>query len=374
MVYTAPTVKYANTKNGSYATIPGVQSVTITRGRQRFQDPFPPTVCTIELIPTVGYEFFIGQFLDVRDIDAVFGKGYFVGKITDVQRKYDFPYKALTGDAPGDRIILTCLGGTGLLGLQTFTNYSWITDTSAAVSKIIADAAGIKLDNTLALGTAQASAQTYNGSVLEALNKLCVTGQFYLCDFDDFRTVTVSTEPRVYILPPGQNGTLFTFRDDGGSGYKYTNIEYLSSIQNSFTQVQVNPDGLASQSASTGSAPYNTLVQNTYNTSTSDASSLASYLLAVNQQASPVPFVITSTTAAQSDIADLCDLTYHPLGNLCTVIFRGSTVSASLEGMSATFYLDHASVTCYLAPTLGLPFILDSASNGVLDTNRLGYP
>ena len=374
MAYIAPTVKYANTKNGSYATIPSVQSVTITRGRQRFQDPFPPTTCTIELIPTVGYDFFIGQFLDVRDIDAVFGKGYFVGKITDVQRRYDFKYNSGTGYAPGDRIILTCLGGTGLLGLQTFTDFSWATGESASVAKTVSDAAGILMDTTLINGTAQASAQTYTGAVLDAINKLAVTGQFYVCDLDDFRSVLVSSQPRVYALPPGKNGLVFTFRDTAGTGYKYSSIEYLSSIQNSFTQVQINGQGLAAQSASSGSAPYNTLVQDTYNATTADASNLANYLLTVNQQATPVPFVISSNTATQADIADLCDLSNHPLGNFCTVIFRGSTVEASLQGMTASFYSDHASVTCYLAPTLGLPFILDSASNGVLNTNRLGYP
>jgi hypothetical protein len=54
--------------------------------------------------------------------------------------------------------------------------------------------------------------------------------------------------------------------------------------------------------------------------------------------------------------------------------FRGTTVDASIEGINSNFYPDYASVQVYLSPSLGIPFVLDSASSGVLDTNRLAFP
>jgi hypothetical protein len=61
------------------------------------------------------------------------------------------------------------------------------------------------------------------------------------------------------------------------------------------------------------------------------------------------------------------------LGSGVTVEFRGTTVEAQIQGINTTFYPDQARVQLYLSPGIGAQFILDDASFGVLDTNKLGF-
>ena len=63
-----------------------------------------------------------------------------------------------------------------------------------------------------------------------------------------------------------------------------------------------------------------------------------------------------------------------PIGSSATIAFRGTNVSATVQGVQTTFYVDYASVQVFFSSTLGTPFVLDSTTNGILDTNVLGYP
>jgi hypothetical protein len=73
--------------------------------------------------------------------------------------------------------------------------------------------------------------------------------------------------------------------------------------------------------------------------------------------------LLTNTALASSNI-----------GASASIVFRGTTVTGQIQGMSAAFYPDRAGVQLYFSPSLGTPFTLDSSTNGVLDQNRLGYP
>jgi len=374
MAYTAPTVNYCATMDGTYTTLTGVQNVRVTRGRQRFQDPFPPTTLTVELIPANSYAvpLAVGQFIDVKDTNIAASSAYFVGQITDVQRSYGIPYNSVSGAAPADRITITATGATGVIGANTLTNYVWASDGALTTAKNLMNSLNVHV--LMATGSeTQVSGQTYTGAALEAVNKLCMSGQFTITDWDNQRAIT-SGRPLGIITYYTGGGQAYTFRDTAGSGYRYNAIEYLSSVQNAFTQVQVNPEGLASQSAATGSAPYNTCVLDTYNANTTDAASLASYVLTMNSQTIPVPFMIRSDTAVQSDIMNFGIMINYPLGVRGTVIFRGATVSCVMEGIELNWTQDMGSVVAYFSPTLGVPFILDNTTYGILDTNRLGYP
>jgi hypothetical protein len=156
-------------------------------------------------------------------------------------------------------------------------------------------------------------------------------------------------------------------------------------VQNTFTEIEVVAPGIATQKASTGSPPYNSLVYDTYNASTADALSLAGFILATQDRVAVTPFSITTSTI-QSPTCTLISLLstrdiVSPgadvgmnLGAGVTVIFRGTTVTAQIQGINTFFYPDYARVQVYLSPSLGTPFTLDSSTFGVLDQNRLGYP
>ena len=160
-------------------------------------------------------------------------------------------------------------------------------------------------------------------------------------------------------------------------------MQYLSSVQNAFTEVQVTPEGLTTQTATSGSAPYNTLVYSTLNATTADALSLANYVLTVQSLTTVTPYSITTNTKIADDCLKLAQMNTSeiyfsgdsrmPLGATLQVIFRGTTVDVQVQGINTTFYPDYATVQLFLSPSLGVAFTLDSTVSGILDTNRLGY-
>ena len=386
MPYTPPTVNYSATINGTYTSLTGIQSVSVIRGRQRFQDDFVQSSCTVEIIPATTYSLAlsVGQFLDVRDTNTTGSTCYFQGIITDIERQYAMPYNAGTGLAPADRIIITASGATGSLGRTAVSNWTVNAQpVNLSVVEIMLNANVRVLDQF----TTQVynSAQTFTGSSLELINYLLRTEQWYLDDVDNNRAASP-----VYLLyanrfPPGQGNTSHTFSDAGTVGaYKFTNLQFLSSVQNNFTQVQVVTTGLTTQIASTGSAPFNSLIYNAYSATTTAALSLANYVLNLQSVTTPSPFSITTDTNVASTCTTISALSTKTnldggtlgmnLGAAVTVIFRGATTTASIQGINTTFYPDYATVQLFLSPSLGTGFTLDSSAFGVLDTNRLGYP
>ena len=386
MDYTAPTVNYSATINGTYTSLTGIQTVSISRGRQRFQDNFTQTNCTIELIPATTYALplAVGQFIDVRNTNTSTSPAYFVGVITDIERKYAMPYNSVSSYAPADRITITCAGSTGALGNATLSNYS--LPASLASYEIFVLAAANNIFDVETASFVKNSAQTFSGGALDLVNTLLRTAQLIVDDVDTQRATTDFGFTRALTaFPAGQGNRVYTFSDAGTVGaYKYSDLQYLSSVQNYFTQVQVTAAGLATQTASSGSAPYNTLVYDTYNASTSDASSLASFILTTQSFATITPYSIatntnlTATCTTVSQLSNLTDLVGSNkavnIGSSVTVIFRGTTVTATIQGINTTFYPDYATVQLFLSPSLGTAFTLDSTVLGVLDTNRLGYP
>jgi hypothetical protein len=389
MPYTTPTVNYCATVDGTYTSLTGVQFVSVSRGRQRFQDNFPQTSCTIELIPATTYALplAVGQFIDVRDTNTSTSPAYFVGVITDIERKYEIPYNTVSAYAPADRIIITATGATGQLGKQSFSDYDLLSQ-SVDLSIIGLTGASQVYTFTYTTSTLLNSAQTFTGGSLDLINGLLRTQQYLIDDLDNQRTGNVFVADytnSVSTFPAGQGNVNYNFSDAGTVGaFKFGNLEYLSSVQNTFKQVQVVSPGNATQTASSGSAPYNTLVYDTYNFNATDALNLANFILSTKSVTTATPYSIATNTnlaATCTNISKLSnvntlsggDLSMN-LGASATVIFRGTTATAEIQGINTTFYPDYATVQLFLSPSTGTAFTLNSSAFGVLDTNRLGYP
>ena len=379
MAYTPPKVWYSATIGGTYTELTGVQSINISRGRQRYTDPFSASVCTIELIPANSYSpaLAIGQFLDIRASNSGSSPASFVGRITDVQRSYGIPYNASnTIAAPADRITLTCTGGTGVAASQAITtDFSMAFGLGAMVemNSLLATYSDVSVTNYGDfVNTAPSSIQTITAGahVWDVANQLLRTAQWFIDDDDQGRAALV--DYIVALRAPGTT-TSITFQDNNTSGYRYSEIEYLSSVQQTFSTVVVEPAGLTPQYATSGSL-LNSFNLTTFNATTADALSLASYLQALSYQTAPTPFVIRTSTAVANGVDALADFVSYPVGIGVEVKFRGTTVAATVQGWQFGFYPDYATVACFLSPSFGTPFTLDSTLFGVLDTNRLGYP
>jgi len=376
MTYTPPTVNYSATLNGTYTTLTGVQFVNINRGRQRFQDPFAPTTCTVELIPANSYvlPLAIGQFIDVRDSNVSSSPCYFQGQITDVIRSYEIPYNSATGAAPGDRITIVAAGAVGKIGSATLDNLTIFSGSTVDYpADIIPAVCGVSsMEET---STIEVSTTSVSGPALSILNQYLQTGQMLIDDWDIQR---LSTQLSCYIWNNrADNSSGFAYSDTGSTRFK--RLEYESSAQSTFNYIEVNADGLAPQTTKAISGPYNTLIYDTYNKTTDKALDLSGYLYnLLSGQLAPVPFTLTTDTTVAPSCMNVARLTQSPtfkpaLGQVATVTFRGTTVSGQIQGINANFSVDRASVQLYLSPTLGVPFTLDSSTNGILDQNRLGY-
>lgn len=382
MAYTPPKVWYSATIDGTYTELTQVLAINIVRGRQRLVDPFQGSQCTIELIPANSYSpaLAIGQFLDIRATNSASSPAFFAGRITDVERTYGIPYNAsATIAAPADRITITVTGGTGVAANSTFDGGTTLTagqdavnEAAVRLSKVYSNYGGL---GERPSGVNVSSASISGGTpVYDLTNQLLRTAQWVIDDGDPARsTADAPFGYRAMFYPSSATGTTITFRDTAGTGYKFGEIQYLSSIQQSFNLVAVEPAGLATQYALSGDGTIG-YTFSTYDQTTTQAANLAAYVLLVASQTTAVPFRISTNTA----IADGCDvlarfLTY-PVGTAASVIFRGTTVNATVQGWQFGFYPDQATVSCFLSPSLGTPFTLDSTAFGVLDTDRLGYP
>ena len=394
MAYTPPNVYYASTFDGIYTKLDGVQSVSINRGKARFQDSSTASQCSIELIPQSTFpSMTIGQFIDIRDTNSGASAAYFSGKITDIQRSYAIPYNSGTGAAPADRVVISITGGTGVLAnsltiagnIGVPVDATYYLMTVPMVSSVYAitpqnigfDYAGASLPNPIGQNVIAANEQVWLN-----FNKTLNTVQYSVDDLDLNRTYKNNpigqaiVSAGVYSYPTGQTGKNISFVDDGSVGatvYKYNNIEYLSSIQSAFTQALIEST-LVTQDVNNATPPFVGINYQTVVATTGQATSLGTYVLAVNNATSPVPFSIGTTTANQESAAALGKLSECPIGTAVTVKFRGTTVNATVSGISANYYPDQANIRLSLTPSLGTPFTLDSSAFGVLNTNRLGYP
>lgn len=399
MAYTVPVVAYAaaNDFEGTYTALTGIQSVHISRGRRRFQDQFTQTTCAVELIPADSYTLplEVGQWIDVRVLPISTDRAWFTGRISDVQRDYDFPYDTVSGAAPADRITITAVGAMGAIG-QSGNAIMIGASTDDARENMVNLMAGIDVymdeyisvsgstdkwnkfgvSTTIAAGTGQSN--------LDLMNWLANAGQAFIDDVDLFR-LDVSGQ-NFMVNAYNTSDREIVFSDNPGVGeYKFNGITYLSGALDTFNEVTVSgyDTSLTKQSVNSGAgAPYNELQYQTQLNSTGQMLSLAGYLVTTQNETDPTPIVVRTNTLIADGIQAECYMSQNTvadwfnqlIGAAATVEFRGTTVTGIVQGASMAFYPEHANFEFYLSPFLGAAFTLDSTVLGVLDTNRLGYP
>jgi len=403
MAYTPPNVYYASTFNGTYTALDGVQSVDIKRGKSRFQDPFTATQCSIELIPQSTFpSMTVGQFIDIRDANSGSSSAYFVGKITDIQRSYAIPYNSGTGAAPGDRVIITVTGGTGVLasgsgssgygaGIAVDATYTLMTGSMAITQVYTTTPQNIGYNYGVfgyPVNIGQNILPPDVAPWLDTINKVLNTIQYSADDLDLNRTFKnnpiniANVYAGVYFYPTGQTGKSISLVDDGSTGstvYKYADIEYVSSVQSAFTQILVQYQSFVVgytnviADRKVGDPPYVGFSYPTVAATTTQANNLGDYVLTVNNQTSPVPFTVATSTTQSEGVAALGKLAECPIGTAVTVKFRGTTVIATVCGISASYYPDRANIRLSLTPSLGTPFTLDSSAFGILGGTGIIY-
>jgi hypothetical protein len=165
----------------------GVQSISLSRGRQRFQDPLSQTSAVIELIPTASTTFSVGQYIEVKDgNDDGISPCYFQGRITDVQRSYAFPYNAGTGATPADRIIVSASGAVGVAGGRQVDGTTWANADAGQIAGSLLFPQNI-ITVAFTRNGVKTSTQSYSGPLLDAVNTLLNTAQLTIDDYTNSR-------------------------------------------------------------------------------------------------------------------------------------------------------------------------------------------
>lgn len=365
-------VKYGATY-GSWTTATNVQNVTINVGRQKQLDQYGADTATVTMRYPTGYASPNALFI-VDTWVVVYGElagayapsqPIFTGRVANVSVKYGIPYDGAVGNA--DYVTLSCEGLFAALGRVQGGGYvmaadTWINQTSAMFT-----ATGINaMAATSYGGKRQMSGTTITGTWGDWVNKtlLTVNGR---------------------MLTNGNNQTLFdysyqsiaswgNFSDttNNATNHAYNQIEFSGFADNYYTQVTVSPEALSSATVQTGSIPYRTLLTNTLNASTAQATDFANFLL--NNYKTRKLGITSFTCNLQTQVGQYPSYGNFFIGEQVAITFRGTTYNCIIEGSSwsgtpgesnVTFYVSGADLNAYL--------ILDNAVFGRLDFNKLGY-
>lgn len=347
--------------NGSLVS--NVQSLTIQTGRASVQDPYRAGTAVINgrnlstfVQPVIGQHVLIYAGPQIM----------FDGSVADVSVNYGIVANQDLWEVRCEDI----LGNAG----RAVTSDSWTSGTSCYIAaRDITDTTTIdlfglgsgsvgsyasaqSLTDVNLLSTLQTLVQTEQGRILGLTNTQI--GWLGRNDMNNMPSLVSFTDGS---LTPSDPVGIF----DG--------VKFASLADNYATKVQVNPSGLASQTAGTG---YRTYSMESYDVSTTQALNLAQFVNQTLDVSSAVPSSITCLAEEQpalnESVRSLAQ--FGNTGFQCEIILRGvryqcivegSTISATPESSRFTFFLSASEAYDWL--------VLNDSVFGRLDYNKLGF-
>jgi hypothetical protein len=233
-------------------------------------------------------------------------------------------------------------------------------------------------------GSSTAAAITYSGSMLNYFNLITSTEKG-LVGFYGASTFLVR-RASVYLT----DSTLsFTRNAANATAISYNSFGHDRAGLNFMNNVTVNPNGLASQTATNSNSltAYGNAAQSvsTVDATTTQAFGLASWL--ANSQSDPEAETwfltfqdIPQTVDAQNVFLQVLYGIYGSLMRTWTLVYRvpgaasDTSVLVCIEGISISATADQTIFTVYFSPlTYYQFFTLDYTNFGILDTSRLGW-
>jgi hypothetical protein len=325
------TVRY-----GASATVlSNIQSINFSTGRRWIADPYSAGTATIicrdianwpATPPRIGNRIY---FSNTASGVTVWG-----GRIRDVAIEY--------GIVPAeDEAIISVEGVLAQLARKQLNAEVFTQKRSGNYIADILTASGVTIGYYTA-GSSFISAQTYTGSALDLVNEVTLTEVGRLAEvYDD-----VTNEPVLNVLARNDyedEGYVLSdvSSDYASGGLPYREIEFKSAAESYYTQVTIQPSGLASQTETVGTAPYYGLTQESLDYTVTQADSHASYL--VKQFASTVAYptsisvsyeaLTNNTQRAKFREMITNDATNATINSLISIKFRGTTYYAVVEGL-----------------------------------------
>jgi hypothetical protein len=374
-------VEYSTLASGTVA-LTNVQSITVNVGRQRQLDQYNASTATVVLRYPTGYASPIAQLVPgtvIRIANNANDSASFKGKISNVQAQYGMPYSGGVGNA--DYLTISCEGSLAEFGRKSGVGYVM---ASAVVSAQLGNAStqsGYTAFLDSGVGDALMGSTTVSGTWADFLNYVALSNNFRMNDvYENLGSLDLQT---VLISPFLQREALSVALSDttnNATNQVYDQIEFASYADNFYTQVSVDPESFAPQTVTSGAAPYRTYTVNTINGSASQALDYANYLL--NNYKTPkvaissISCLANAQNSMQLDALGMVGLlrTGRQIGRILNVTFRGTTYPCVIEGYTFSASPGEARYTYYVsAADLNAYLILDNATFGRLDFNRLGY-
>jgi len=372
------TYAVAYSTNGStYTSLTNLQNLNISYGRQSQLDQIKASTASFTLRYPTGYASPIaalvsGTYIRFRNET---GSPYDIwyGKITDVTVRYGIPYSGGVGNA--DFLDVTCEGQFADIGRMQGNGYSMAA--AGIIDQIVAanGQTGLICGFRPLSATTQMAGTTVNATWGDWFNQTALTLNARLWDGQSINGSTI-------VSPFNSTVSTVNFSDvaNNSTNQVYSTIDFGSLADNFYTQVIVDPEsyGAATVTKAGATTPYRTYQVNTFNASTAQATDYANYLL---NNYGTARFAITSFSCiagAQSSfqLDKIGATSYLPCapGTQVSVTFRGTTTVCIIEGVNVSATPDNAIFTYYVSGAdLNAYLILDNATFGKLDSNRLGF-
>jgi hypothetical protein len=355
-------------------TLSNVQSIYFKTGRERQLDQYASLSGTIVVRQPTAPNSVIkpGSVVKVTWDDGGIFRSQFSASISNVQMTYGIPYAGGVGNA--DFMTISLEGYLARCGRASGENYAMTAATISAQTTAASTASGLTISYA-STGTGPAmAATTVSGTWGDWINSACITTNGRMREA--FNGVSLFS-------PFGAQVANINFSDttNNASFQVYDNIEFASYADNFYSQVTVDPESFAAQTVQTGVKPFRTYTVNTLNASTGQATDYANYLLN-NFTSAPLAISSFSCLANAQNSFKLWNLATSGgsleigtcVGAQVSVAFRGTTYQCIIEGAAFNAVPGEARYTYYVSPVdQNAYLILDNATFGTLDFNRLGY-
>jgi hypothetical protein len=360
--------------NVTFTALTNVQDIALSIGRQRQLDAYSASTASVTMRYPTGFaspitDLVSGNFVRIKNLTSAYT--LFTGVINDVDVSYGIPFGGGVGQA--DFLTFTIEGTFSALGRAQGENYSMPADLLINQVADCSTESGITVQSSQNSDNISMAATTVSSTWGDWLNKVLVTMNGRMHD--------AFTPGTVYVFSPFDfESADVNFSDvaNNATNQVYDQINFGSYADNYYTQVTVDPENFAAATVQTGTAPFRSLLTNTFNASTSQATDFANYLLGNYDEQGQALLSISCLAEAQNTFAldgltGSGSLAIYP-GTKVTVTFRGTVFNCIIEGVSMTatpkssrytFYLSGADLNAYL--------ILDNTVFGTLDNNKLGY-
>lgn len=371
-------VNYLN--GASYTALTNIQSINLNIGVQAQLDQIKASTASVVIRYPTGFASPITQLKSGTDVtiqnNTVPASPYNIwqGKITDVSVEYGMPYSGGVGNA--DYATITMEGYFGDLGRMNGASYAMAAGTLDAQMINATTQSGVSIRYISGGEVRTGAATTVSSTWADWVARTALSNNARMRDGAEMTTGKVNIISPFNVVPFD-----YAFSDaPTGSDQKYDVINFDSLSDNYYNQVTVSTESFGSSTvlASGVFKPYRTYQVNTINASASQATDFANYLLN-NYKTPKLAISSISATAEQQStfkldtMVSIFSLYYYP-GCSVNITFRGTTYPCVIEGVSMSATPDSTRFTFYVSGAdLNAYLILDNATFGKLDSNRLGY-